>query len=90
MRGSRNFCQGCPGPTARNNALAKFLFLFCPQLLLFYSGLLMVYFKESYNFTRFRGLERVSNIFQEGPTFSRGDQTFSRGGGGPNTYSRNP
>ena len=54
-------------------------FLFCPQLLLFYSGLLMVYFKESYTFTRFRGWGRVSNIFQEGPTFSRGDQTFSRG-----------
>ena len=29
--------------------------LFCPQLLQFYSGLSMVYFKESYNFTRFRG-----------------------------------
>ena len=42
----------------------------------------MVYFKESYNFTRFRGWGRVSNIFQEGPTFSTGDQTFSRGGGG--------
>ena len=56
-------------------------FLFCPQLLLFYSGLLMVYFKESYNFTRFRGWGRVSYIFQEGPTFSRGDQTFSKGGG---------
>ena len=24
----------------------------------------------------------MSNIFQEGPTFSRGDQTFSGGGGG--------
>ena len=29
--------------------------LFCPQLLQFYSGLSMVYFKENYNFTRFRG-----------------------------------
>ena len=27
--------------------------LFCPQLLQFYSGLSMVYFKENYNFTRF-------------------------------------
>ena len=42
----------------------------------------MVYFKESYTFTRFWGWGRVSNIFQEGPTFSRGDQTFSTGGGG--------
>ena len=39
-------------------------------------------FKESYNFTRFREWERLSNIFQEVLTFSRGDQTFSRGGGG--------
>ena len=29
--------------------------VFCPQLLQFYSGLSMVYFKENYNFTRFRG-----------------------------------
>ena len=28
---------------------------FCPQILQFYSGLSMVYFKENYNFTRFRG-----------------------------------
>ena len=57
-------------------------FFFFPQLLLFYSGLLMVYFKESYNFTRFPGWGRVSDIFQEGPIFSRGDQTSSGGGGG--------
>ena len=54
--------------------------VFCPQLLQFYSGLSMVYFKENYNFTRFRGA---------GPTYSRG------GGGGagagcPNANSRNP
>ena len=30
----------------------------------------MVYFKENYNFTRFRG-GGVPNIFQEGPTFSK-------------------
>ena len=29
--------------------------IFCPQLLQFYSGLSMVYFKENYNLTRFRG-----------------------------------
>ena len=38
--------------------------LFCPQLLQFYSGFSMVYFKENYNFTRFRG--GVSNLFQGG------------------------
>ena len=58
MRGSRNFCQGGPGPTAR-----KHLFL---VLNLFYS-LTMVYFKQNYNF------QRGSNIFQGGPTFSRGE-----------------
>ena len=68
-------------------------FFFCPQLLLFYSGLLMVYFKESYNFTRFRGWGRQSNIFHEGPTFSRGGRgvkLFPGGWGGPNANSRNP
>ena len=54
--------------------------LFCPQLLQFYSGLSMVYFKENYNFTRFRG---------------GGVQPISGGGGGagagcPNANSRNP
>ena len=41
---------------------------FCPQLLQFYSGLSMVYFKENYNFTRFRG--------------GGGCPTYSRGGRG--------
>ena len=41
--------------------------LFCPQLLQFYSGLSMVYFKENYNFTRFRG---------------GGGPIYSMGGGG--------
>ena len=38
---------------------------FCPQLLQFYSGLSMVYFKENYNFTRFRG-GGGSNLFRGG------------------------
>ena len=37
----------------------------------------MVNFKENYHFSRF---QRGSNIFQGGPT-------FSRGGGGPIAYS---
>ena len=37
-----------------NSSNNVFVF-FCPQLLQFYSGLSMVYFKEIYNFTRFRG-----------------------------------
>ena len=53
---------------------------FCPQLLQFYSGLSMVYFKENYNFTRFRW---------------GGIQPIPGGGGGggagcPNANSRNP
>ena len=39
--------------------------LFCPQLLQFYSGLSMVYFKQNYKFTRFRG-------GGGGPIYSRG------------------
>ena len=46
---------------------------FCPQLLQFYSGLSMVYFKENYNFTRFRG-------------GGGGGPTYSRGGGGSNLF----
>ena len=37
------------------NSSDNVFFLFCPQLLQFYSGLSMVHFKENYNFTRFRG-----------------------------------
>ena len=66
--------------------------LFCPQLLQFYSGLSMVYFKENCNFTRFRG--------GGGPTFSKGGgglgvqmlilethRTFDFPGGGPDPLS---
>ena len=52
---------GSPGPTARKQ---HFL-----VLNLFYS-LTMVYLKQNYNFPRF---QRGSNIFQGGPTFSRGE-----------------
>ena len=62
--------------------------LFCPQLLQFYSSSSMVYFKENYNFTRFRG-------GGGGPTYSRGPNFFpgeggGAGAGGPNANSRNP
>ena len=66
-----------------NSSNNVFVF-FCPQLLQFYSGLSMVYFKEIYNFTRFRGEGG-------GPTYSKGSNFFhGGGGGGPNAYSRNP
>ena len=54
MSGSRNFCQGGQARLPENSSDNVFC-LFCPQLLQFYSGLSMVYFKENYNFTRFRG-----------------------------------
>ena len=41
---------------------------FCPQLLQFYIGFSMVYFKENYNLTKFRG--------------GGGCPTYSGGGGG--------
>ena len=42
---------------------------FCPQLLLFYSDLLMVYFKESYNFSE---VEKGVQHFPGGPNFFQG------------------
>ena len=62
-------------------ALTTVFVFFCPQLLQFYSVFSMVYFKENYNFIRFRR--------------GGGDLTYSRGGGGagaggPNANSRNP
>ena len=56
-----------------NSSNNVFVF-FCPQLLQFYSGLSMVYFKEIYNFTRFQG--------GGGPTYSKGSNFFHGGGGG--------
>ena len=57
-------------------------FLFCPQLLLFYSGLLVVYFKESYNFTKFRGGEGYPTFSWRVQPFPRGIKLFPGGGGG--------
>ena len=75
------FLPGVSRPDCQKTAPTTFFFFFCPQLLPFYSGLLMVYFKENYNFTRFGGWGRVYNIFQEGPTFSRGVKVFPGGWG---------
>ena len=71
--------------------------LFCPQLLQFNSGLSMVYFKENYNFTRFRGGGGGSNLFQGGGGGGRGlgvqmliletHRTFDFPGGGPDPLS---
>ena len=58
-----------------NSSNNVFVF-FCPQLLQFYSGLSMVYFKEIYNFTRFRGGGGGgwgSNLFQGVKLFSMGE-----------------
>ena len=76
------------------NSYDNFFCLFCPQLLQFYSGLSMVYFKENYNFTRFRG-GGGSNLFQGGGGRGLGVQmliiethrTFNFPGGGPDPLS---
>ena len=61
MRGSKNFCRGGGSrPDCKKTALTLF-FLSLQLILQFYSGLSMVYFKENYNFPRYR---RGSNIFQ--------------------------
>ena len=44
-----------------NSSDNGFCLFFCPQLLQFYSGFSMVYFKDNYNCTRFRG-GGVSNL----------------------------
>ena len=79
----QEFLPGGSRPDCQKTVLTLlgffFRFFFSYQLILqFYSGLLMIYFKEYYNFPRFqrgptfsRG-EGGSNIFQGGPTFSRG------------------
>ena len=74
MRGSMNFYQGRLPENSSDNCFS----FFCPQLLQFYSGLSMVYFKENYNFTRFRG---GGGGVQPIP---------GAGAGGPNANSRNP
>ena len=86
-----------------NSSDNGFCLFFCPQLLQFYSGFSMVYFKENYNFTRFRGGGGGGGGVQPipggggGPTYSGGGggSNLFRGGGGagaggPNANSRNP
>ena len=61
----RIFARVVQARLPENSSYNVFVF-FCPQLLQFYSGLSMVYFKEIYNFTRFRGGGGGSNLFQGG------------------------
>ena len=69
MRESRNVCQGKgAGPTARKQPGQRFYF--CSQLILqFTEGVQWFYYRENFTFPR---IQRGSNIFQGGPTFSRG------------------
>ena len=73
----RIFARVVQARLPENSSNNAFVF-FCPQLLQFYSGLSMVYFKEIYNFTRFRG----GGEGGEGPTYSKGSNFFHGGGGG--------
>ena len=66
----RIFARVVKARLPENSSNNVFVF-FCPQLLQFYSGLSMVYFKEIYNFTRFRG-GGGSNLFQEVKLFPWG------------------
>ena len=61
------FARGVQARLPENSSDSVF-FLFCPQFLLIYSGLSMIYFKENYNFTRFQGEGR--------PIFSRRAHPF--------------
>ena len=71
MSGSRNFHQGGGGGGVQVSLTKKssdVFFLFFLVLSLFYKSQI-VNFRAIYHFSR---LQRVSNIFQGGPTFSRG------------------
>ena len=82
MCGSRNFRPGGVQallPEKSSDKYVFFFFFFSPQIiLLFYSGLSMVYFEENYNFSRFRGGPTFSR--GGGPSFSRGSNFFQGGG----------
>ena len=71
------FVRGVPGQSNKKSSdvlvfFVVFLFVFCFFLVLslFYRSQI-VNFKEIYHFS---SIQRVSKIFQGGPTFSRGDQ----------------
>ena len=69
----RIFARVVQARLPENSSNNVFVF-FCPQLLQFYSGLSMVYFKEIYNFTRFRGGGGGGGVrpIPRGQTFSMG------------------
>ena len=75
MRGSRNFCRGGGGVQVSLTKKALTTVVFSPQLILQKSN---GQFQRNLSFSKVPG---GSNIFQGGPTFSRG------GGGGPIAYS---
>ena len=60
--------------------------LFCPQLLQFYNGLSMVYFKENYNFTRFQGWGVGAGLGVQ-MLILETHRTFDFPGGGPDPLS---
>ena len=69
----RIFARVVQARLPENSSNNVFVF-FCPQLLQFYSGLSMVYFKDIYNFTRFRGVCGGGGVrpIPMGQTFSAG------------------
>ena len=61
--------KGGPGPTARKQSGQCVLLVFLVQLILqFTERVQWFYYREHYTFPR---IQRGSNIFQGGPTFSR-------------------
>ena len=65
MRGSRIFVRGVRVNLTKKALTTFFLVLSWSQ---------MVNFEENYHFSRFQSQQRGSNIFQGGPTFSKGVQ----------------
>ena len=84
----RIFARVVEARLPENSSNNVFVF-FCPQLLQFYSGLSMVYFKEIYNLLGFGGGGGGGRGGGAGVRPIPRGQTFSMGAGGPNAYSRN-
>ena len=79
------FARGVQARLPENSSDNVFFFFFVP---IFYSGLSMVYFKENYNFTKFRWGGGGGGV----PTFSRRVQPFPGRSNfwDANANSRNP
>ena len=72
MRGSRNFRQGGPGQSDNKALTTSFFGVFLGVFFLFFFLVLSLFYRSQRNLSFFK-VPEGSNIFQGGPTFSRGE-----------------